>query len=135
MDRLKLKKYVEFMLNAKEQGLEINLYCYPKYNPNNGSFIGFKTFLAEKECEWILAENERAVLVLSQDKITYKDREIRNMQNENCSCGASDNWTIECTCEPLNKEEAEEIWYDRLITDLEKRNLFIREFYNINENS
>lgn len=135
MNKLSLKSYVDFMLNAKEQGIEINLYCYPKYNSGNGSFLGFKPFLAEKEGEWILAENERAILLLSQQKIENKKREITFIKNDNCTCEAKDDWTIECNCEPLTQEEAEEIWYDNLITDLMERNKFAREFYGITENS
>lgn len=135
MDRHDLKNKIEYMINSKEKfNVDLTLCCYPLYSTYNGEFLGFKTFFIEEDVTSTLFLRENASILLTLEKVINKKSQIINIRESYCTCNWGEHWdddNYECTCKLPSEEEAEEIWTDKIVEFLEKRNKELKKIYNI----
>lgn len=135
MDKNNFKELIEKIIAVKkEYDLELELMCTTSFSEKDGGFLGLRTFLIEKKCMDDLvnmltdSSTPRIARVLRSEDLYEKNRQIRDYIRSFCNCDLDDE---ECNCKLPSEEEAEQWWWNKTFTELERRSDDLMKFFKI----
>lgn len=121
MNKKELSEKIDFMGIAYDKGINFTLCLKSGYD-----FRTLETYLIEEDA----VRSTGSFVILESLKIL--DRELStNSLRSNCTCCLDDleNDEYECNCKLLTKEEANEIYLDKLIEKINSRAKLHEEMY------
>lgn len=124
MGKNELLNKIKFMEMALEQGEKLDLMCKPSYN-DWGSFNGLELFFMSENMSYssVLDNDNGYYVLLSYSQVKNKKFEIKNYMNTFCKCDFDifSDEEQECNCEIPTQKQAEEWWYNNLLTHVKER--------------
>lgn len=99
-----------------EKGYSVGVWGAPRYNTSDGQFIGLSLKFLEGEAEY----ESGLYGIVHPDSLGRRKDECEHLQIKSCKCPKRPR-TAPCQCDRITLEEAEEIYYQELLSNAIER--------------